>query len=287
VPPESLKQHYQSKADDELLALVVDADSLTEEARPILAEELRRRNLVEQPLPEIQSPTSPSAYWYKVYSGIVVWVQSWLLNNPFDMEVSVEEQEEKNSWLRGIVSFVLHTIVVYIFALQISPMLVGRWFAWIVPLLDIPTTTSSRNWYLQHLEVTTIVPAMAAGYTSFARFLPATFGRRVGSRRSNSADTWAWVIPALVLFYKMLHYRGHSSVMASMSVIEYFFDTPDLRFMQSNLPGDPVRIWAQVSISAPFCAGVAYSFAALAGKRNLLSELFTFESSEERPIEKL
>jgi hypothetical protein len=45
----SLAQLYSSKSDDELLWLAADPDSLVEQARPILAEELRRRALVIQP----------------------------------------------------------------------------------------------------------------------------------------------------------------------------------------------------------------------------------------------
>lgn len=45
----SLAQLYSSKTDDELLLLAADPNSLVEEARPILVEELRRRALVIQP----------------------------------------------------------------------------------------------------------------------------------------------------------------------------------------------------------------------------------------------
>lgn len=44
-----LAQQYSCKTDDELLALAANPDSLVEEARPILADELRRRNLATQP----------------------------------------------------------------------------------------------------------------------------------------------------------------------------------------------------------------------------------------------
>jgi hypothetical protein len=49
VQLDSLAQLYSSKTDDELLWLAADPNSLVEEARPILAEELRRRALVIQP----------------------------------------------------------------------------------------------------------------------------------------------------------------------------------------------------------------------------------------------
>jgi hypothetical protein len=58
VQPHSLAQLYSSKTDDELLALAADTNSLVEEARPILASEIRRRNLVFQSTElERQTPT--------------------------------------------------------------------------------------------------------------------------------------------------------------------------------------------------------------------------------------
>ena len=58
---DSLLQLYSSKTDDELLALAANLDSLVEDARPILADELRRRNLVSQPAAaEVEShPLTP------------------------------------------------------------------------------------------------------------------------------------------------------------------------------------------------------------------------------------
>jgi hypothetical protein len=45
VQTSSFAESYSSKTDDELIALAADPDALLEEARPILAEELRRRNI--------------------------------------------------------------------------------------------------------------------------------------------------------------------------------------------------------------------------------------------------
>jgi hypothetical protein len=42
----SLAEIYLSKSDDELIALAADADALVDEARPILADELLRRNIM-------------------------------------------------------------------------------------------------------------------------------------------------------------------------------------------------------------------------------------------------
>jgi hypothetical protein len=45
VQSKSLAEVYSSKSDDELIALASDADALVDEARPVLADELRRRNI--------------------------------------------------------------------------------------------------------------------------------------------------------------------------------------------------------------------------------------------------
>ncbi len=45
VQLDSFAQLYSSKTDDELIALAADLDSIVDEARPVLADELRRRNL--------------------------------------------------------------------------------------------------------------------------------------------------------------------------------------------------------------------------------------------------
>ena len=47
------------------------------------------------------------------------------------------------------------------------------------------------------------------------------------------------------------------------------------------LASDPVRVWAQMSVTAPFYAGVAYSLGALSSQHALLSKLFKFEQHEE------
>lgn len=45
VKNKSLTETYSSKTDDELIAVAADADTLVDGARPVLADELRRRNI--------------------------------------------------------------------------------------------------------------------------------------------------------------------------------------------------------------------------------------------------
>jgi hypothetical protein len=47
VQRDSFEQLYSTKPDDELLALAADEASLRDDAKPILVDELRRRNLAE------------------------------------------------------------------------------------------------------------------------------------------------------------------------------------------------------------------------------------------------
>jgi hypothetical protein len=79
-----------------------------------------------------------------------------------------------------VAAFGLHTIAVYLCAVHPSPWLVGRWFAWIAPVLQIPITTPPGDWYLQHLELASIVPAVLVGY--------------ITARRPDSVATFAYVV---------------------------------------------------------------------------------------------
>ena len=195
--------------------------------------------------------------------------------------------DSDRSVLGHAAAFLLNTAIVYTFALQISDFLVGRWFAWFAPALQIASNVPPGDWYLQHLEVVTIIPAMMAGYMNVARFVPALFAREISEKRQDSTAIWAWSIPSVVLCYRMARYHAPSSVLigSSMSAIKYFFDIQ--KFMPTTwtnlFANDPVRFVAQLTVTAPFYAGVAYSLGALTWKHKVLQNLFTFEKPEEEP----
>jgi len=181
-------------------------------------------------------------------------------------------------------AFALHTAIVYTCALQFSMFLVGRWFAWVAPLLQIPRSAPPGDWYLQHFELAIIVPALVAGYIDVWRFIPALVGKPVWETRLDSAVSWAWCIPTLVLCLRMLLYHAPSSVLfaSSMTALQYFFEIQ--KFMPTWMnrgSGDSVRVAAQMLVTGPFYAGVAYSAGALLSKHRLLVKLFTFEKHEE------
>jgi hypothetical protein len=167
-----------------------------------------------------------------------------------------------------VIAFGFHTLAVYACALFFSPWLVGRWFAWIAPVLHVSGSNSPRDWYLQHLELMSIVPALMAGYFN--------------ARRASLA-TWAWIGPTIVLIYEIWQHWVTSSVLlrSPVETFTYFFHIQHRMPMLGNpTASDPVRVLNQMTITAPFYAGIAYSVGALFFKLDLIHTLFSFERAQ-------
>jgi hypothetical protein len=141
------------------------------------------------------------------------------------------------------------------------------------------------NWYLRHFELVAIVPALAIGYISAMRFPRAIVGKYVGDGRSHAVAVWVWIVPVLILAYKMALHYANSSVLYPSSIssaVKYFFDIQQVVPTVANpLAGDASRALAQLTVTAPFYAGVAYSLGALVSKRKVLTNLFRSESLPE------
>ena len=200
------------------------------------------------------------------------------------MEPPATTAIEKKSLLGYFAGFILHTYVAYSCGLHLSPQLVFHWFSWIAPILQTSIGIPATDWYLQHLELATILPALVVGHINVARFFPASVRSYLHEGRSGSVAVWAWIIPTSRLLYNMLMYHPPSSVLLGTSVtaIGYFFDIQKVMPTFANpLASEPVRVLAQLSITAPFYSGVAYSLGALASKHQLLTKLFTFEKHDE------
>jgi hypothetical protein len=190
---------------------------------------------------------------------------------------------ENRSSLGYIAALMLHTYIAYSCAMHLSEWLVFHWFGWVAPILHVSSGVPATDWYLQHFEVMTILPALLVGYINVARILPSIIRNFMHEGR-NSIATWAWTFPTLVLLYKMLEYHAPSSVLvgSSMTAMKYFFEIQTVMpTWQNPLASDPVRVWAQMSVTAPFYAGAAYSVGALASKHQLLTKLVTFQKQDE------
>src|SRR6267142_2175461 len=125
--------------------------------------------------------------------------------------IVVPDDRKSNSLLGLAAAFGIHTVVVYTSAVHLSPWLVFHWFGWIAPILQISISVPATDWYLQHLEIVTIVPAVILGYLNVTRFFPVTIRSYIGEVPSDSIAPWAWGVPALVLTCKMLLYHAPSS----------------------------------------------------------------------------
>lgn len=171
--------------------------------------------------------------------------------------------------------FALHTAAAVICGIQLGPWLLSRWYAWVLPLTGRSNHIPTGNDYLQNFEFVSIVPAVIVGY-----LLARRFGRFAA---------YAWVLPTLVLVYKLLTFtEPNVSVLASsssMTRFDYFFVIQ--RTTPMFTPGfggvDPIRVAQQMTVVAPFYAGLAYSVGALAGKRHLLDRGFSPSSMQVEP----
>jgi hypothetical protein len=156
------------------------------------------------------------------------------------------------------------------------------WLAWFAPIFGTPSNVAPLDWHLRHLALMTVIISVIAGYIDLGRFLPSIVGKQIAGRRSSSAGTWMWIIPTTVLLYCMLQFRGPSSVFgSSMSAFRYFFDIQHMPTLRNPHGSDWVRVRLQWQVTAPFYAGIAYSFGALAWKHRLLPTLFGFEEHPE------
>jgi hypothetical protein len=248
VQLDSFSELYASKTDGELLSLDADKNSLVESARLALADELRRRNLDDLPVPEPPLPAQAKS-------------------QPDQKTPSLS----RVLWL-GL--FLLDTFLVYQCAWRVPVMLVKVWLAWFAPIFSTP---SAVDWHLRYRALMTIIISLIAGYIDLGRFLPAIVGKHIAGRRSMAPGTWAWIVPTAVLLWNMLQVRAPSpSVLGpSMAGFRYVFDIYALPFFGGPLVWTHVR--AQMLVTAPFYAGIAYSFGASAWKHRLLPMLFGFE----------
>jgi hypothetical protein len=160
--------------------------------------------------------------------------------------------------------FALHTTAAAACGIHFGPWLLSRWFVWVLPLAGVTTGTLTGDYYLQHFEVASIAPALVVGYI-LSRHLP-------------KLSTWAWILPTVVLAYKLVTFtESYASILAphSSTRFSYFFvierSMPTFRDLRG---ADPIRVAAQMFVVAPFYAGLAYSIGALAERRNLLKKLF-------------
>jgi hypothetical protein len=226
----------------------------------------------------------PSLFVYYVLAGVSVGWQWYKLALPGRKNWLVRKgaqngEVEHLAHRAGLVwpgegtigPFALHTTAAAVCGVHFGPWLLSRWFVWILPLAGVPTVTLTADYYLKHFEVASILPALVVGY--------------VLSRHIPRLAMCAWILPALVLVYKLLTFtEPYTSVFATHSStrFSYFFVIERSMPTFQDLRGaDPIRVAAQMLIVAPFYAGLAYSVGALAERHNLVKKLFGYSPTRE------
>lgn len=167
-----------------------------------------------------------------------------------------------------ILWFLLHLAAVYAIVKFCTAWLAGWTRGTFLPLVGQPTTSSGFEFLFSHLFVFSSIPAFAAGLAN-ARF-------------KHKVAEFVWLVPAVILTYKFLTFPTVSVLLQSQSSApfhQYFgggFSIPDFRdshefwtVVRSN--PDILRGMAQLDITAPFYAGVAYSLATWIDRRTELS----------------
>ena len=223
----------------------------------------------------------PDLFVYYVLAGIAVawqwysaalpgWKSRLVRNGVPDEEVEDLASRAGFAWPREstVGPFAFHTTAAAVCGIHFGPWLLSRWYVWILPLVGMSTRTPHGDDYLQHFELASTVPAVVLGYVLCRQF------RRLAA--------CAWIVPTIVLAYKLLTFtEPYASILAPhpSTRFSYFF------VIQRSMPrftadfagfvgDDPVRVVQQMFVVAPFYAGLAYSVGALAARHDLVKKIF-------------
>jgi hypothetical protein len=163
--------------------------------------------------------------------------------------------------------FLLHLVAVYAIVKFFTPWLAGWARGTLLPLLQQPTSSSRFEFLYSHIFALSFAPAFFAGL--------------INARFKHKAAQFVWLVPTVLLAYKFATFPA-PSVLQSQSAAafhQYFgggFVIGEFRnwrefwnTVESN--SEMMRGMAQMSYTAPFYAGIAYSVAAWIGRRTDLS----------------
>jgi hypothetical protein len=165
-----------------------------------------------------------------------------------------------------IVRFLLHLAAIYAIASSCPPRLAGWTRSFLLPLLKMPTASSSFQFLFSHIFAFSFIPALIAGLTNI--------------KFKHKAAQYVWLVPTIVLAYKFVTFPipprsvldSASSVFPRFSgafqqyfgggfLISEFGDWNDFWRMVGSNP-DMMRGMTQLSVTGPFYAGLGYCLGA-------------------------
>jgi hypothetical protein len=169
-----------------------------------------------------------------------------------------------NGW--QILWFSFHVVIVYTIVEFCTPWLAGWTREGLLPLLQHPTSLGRFDFLFSHIFAFSFVPAFLCGF--------------INARFKHGAAQFVWLVPAAILVYKFAIFRAPSAFQSQFPaafhqyfggrfLIPEFHSWSDLRSVAGSY--DMKRGMAQLQFTAPFYAGVGYSFAAWIGHRTDLN----------------
>jgi len=156
-----------------------------------------------------------------------------------------------------ILWFLLHLAAVYAIVEFCTPWLAGWTRGELMPLLQLPTSSSRFEFLFSHIFAFSFIPAFLFGFSN-ARF-------------KHKAAQFVWVVPTVTLAYKFATFPASSVLQSQFAAAfhQYFgsgFLIPEYRdwheFWSIASSYDMTRGMVQLKFTAPFYAGVGYSLAA-------------------------
>jgi hypothetical protein len=171
----------------------------------------------------------------------------------------------------------LHTTAAGLCTTYLSLWLAGLIVRWFLPVIGEPAPPHLLDFYLRHFELATIVPAFLLGCVVVRKF--------------PDLSTWAWLIPALVLLFKLATFADQNvsalDVGHSWHRFSYYFAikriAPTITFTPKSFDisgPDPVRVLEQMQFVGSFYGGMAYSIGAFATKSKGLQRIWESLSRE-------
>jgi len=145
VQLDSFRDFYASKTDGELLSLAADKNSLVESARLAVADELRRRNLDDLPVPEPISLLPAEAK-------------------------SQPDHKTPQSVPPPLARIIPSGHVPRLPMRLACAASAGEDVVWFAPIFGTPSNVTPLEWHLRHLAVMTVIISLIAGYIDLGGF---------------------------------------------------------------------------------------------------------------------
>lgn len=160
--------------------------------------------------------------------------------------------------------FALHLATLYVVVQFATPWLAGWTYGRLLPFLQIQTSSSVYQFQFSHVFMFSLIPALLTGVAT-AHF-------------KHKAALLVWIVPTAVLAYKLATFRyPHSVLYGSPSPVWHYYFGGDFLIPAFhswrefwNAAGsnpDMARGMAQLTYTAPFYAGLAYSLSAWVSMR--------------------